>query len=406
MAQNVAQQNATFLALANWRQAQMEAQNGTTYQLGKTLTFTMPSTGGWARGIWIKGAVDINLDLTAGTVATSKATVWALFNQIRVKLGSVIHQAHPYVFELIYRSSNNAGQRFGYGGPSPAPWAIPGGTGPILYGSANGTTYSSGYQSIAGDNLWYFTLYIPLQMEPDDVSGLVPLGASANELTLELDPCVSLLGNDPLKNPIVSLTSGAVATIGTAITSTITAMVDYTDMNSLQGTSNAGIVVPDPVVSQAYYVRDTEVPLSLYSNYVYAKFEQPYEFARLMAILVDGYTATQSATAGDFANQNLLTGLKLMYDGQNTARQWDQSTGGLVPFYADQLRKYGNLFRSGEIMFDFASGHDPRNPSGQDLLNAALFTQARVGITYESPGTTNFPPYIHLMAQYLVPQAY
>ena len=404
-AQAIAQNNAEFLALVNWKQAKMNSSTG-IYKSGQTTTFTMDPTGGYARGIWVTGTVDVDVTLgTSAAVTVSPFAPYTLFNRVRVRLGNLIHDVHPYAFELVYEQMNNAGQSYIEAGPTPQTWAQT-----YIFGSNNSGTKSWSYQVASGENDWTFAFYIPLQFEKDDVTGLIPLGASANKLTLELDPCVSTVGTDPLVSPVVLTTAGSTSTTVTVGTNknSMTCIVEYADMNTLVGPTGAGIVVPDPTITQAVYLRDNVTPYPNFGSYLPVYMEEPYTFQRLIALFNDNYTATNSATyPGQMAQNSLLTGLKLNYDGQNTAREWSESTGGLVPFWSNYKAKYGNLPRAqGIIGFDFASGEDPRHPNGQDLLNAALFTQARVMLNYTNPGGSGTGAYVRLIGQYLVPQSY
>lgn len=397
--------NQTFLAMVNWKQAKMNSPTG-IYKSGQTTVFTMDPTGGYARGIWLTGVVDVDVTLGTGAAVTvSPFAPYTLFNRIRVRLGNLIHDVHPYAFALVYQQSNNAGQDFTYTGPNPQTWAQG-----VLFGSENGGTGSWQYQVAAGENDWYFTFYIPLQFEPDDVSGLVPLGASANKLTLELDPCVNGVGTDPLVNPVVLTTAGTTSTTVTVGTNknSLTAVVEFADMNTLLGPTGSGLVVPNPIIQNAIYLRDNVTPYPTWGNYLFAYMEEPYTFQRLIAMMNDNYTATNSATYPAQISQNSnLTGLKLNYDGQNMAREWSENTGGLNPYWMRYKGKYGNLpLQQGILTFDFMSGQDPRHPSGQDLLNAALFTQARIGLNYSNPGGAGNGAYVRLIGQYIVPQSY
>lgn len=394
--------NSRFFALANWRPAAMESSTGTFKQAGTT-TFTLDPTGGYAKGIWVMGTVDINVTLNSGTVATSPFAPYNLFDRVRVKLGNPIHDCRPFAFGLVYNQSNNAGQDFFYSGPNPESWAEN-----VLFGSNNGTTKSWGFQSAAGDNVWNFAFYIPLQFEPNDPNGLLPLGSSANKLTVELVGCVNPIGTDPLINPIVITSGSPTATIGTTNNS-LSCVVEYADMNSLSGTQAGGIVVPQPIITAGIYLRDNVTPYPSFGKYLYAYMEEPYLFQRLIAVMNDNFSYNNATYPGAASQNSYLTGIKLNYDGQNTAREWGPTTGGTNPFFLNYLRTYGNLPAQGIIPFDFASGNDPRHPNGQDLLNAEQFTQARIGIQYNNPNGGGAAPngaYVHLIGQYIVPQAY
>lgn len=400
-AQTIMDTNSKFLALVNWKPAKMASTTG-VYKAGQTTTFTMDPTGGYARGVWIFGTVDLNIAGT-GTVAVSPFAPYVLFNRARVKLGNIIHDVHPYAFELTQQQSNNAGQSFLYAGPTPQTWAQD-----VLFGSDQAATKSWGFQGVnAQDNVWRFAFYIPLQFEPDDVTGIVPLGASANKLTVELDPCVAGIGTDPLVNPIIQLTGANTCVIG-GVQSTLTAVVEYADMNTLTGPTGAGIVVPDPIITQAVYLRDNVTPYPSFGQYLSVSMEEPYQFQKLTALVNDNYTAVNGTgfNSAQISQNALVAGLKLMYDGQNTARTYDATTGGMSTYWMRYLDAYGVLPIQGILTFDFASGDDPRHPTGQDLLNAALFTQAKIGIQYTNPGGAGQGAYVRLIGQYLVPQSY
>ena len=400
-AAQIMQTNAEFLAMANWRPALMDSTTG-IYKTGQTTTFTMDPTGGYARAIWVMGKVDVTPAGT-GTIGVSPYAPYVLFNRVRVRLGNLIHDVHPYAFALMQQLGNNAGQDFLYPGVQPQLWAQN-----VLFGSLQNGTASWAMQGVnAETNVWTFMFRIPLQFEKDDVTGIVPLGASSNKLTLELDPTTSPIGTDPLVSPILQLTGANTVTIGTT-DNTLTAVVEYADMNTLQGPTGGGFVVPDPIITQAVYLRDNVTPYPKFGSYLYAYMEEPYVFMRLIAMMNDNYTAVNGTGNNALAmSQNaLLTGIRLNYDGQNTAREWDATSGGTNTFWMEQLVKYGTLFNQGIIPFDFTSGQDPRHPNGQDLLNAANFTQARIGLQYTSPGAGVTGAYIRLIGQYLVPQSY
>ena len=414
--QQIIDQNNQFLALVDWKPGVMDSVNN-TYALGKTLKFTFSPTGGYAKAIWVFGVVDVDVTLGTNAVLTlSDANFYALFRQMRVKLGNTIHQVHPWAVELINRLSNNAGQEFNYAGPNAYPWASQ-----YLFGSNNGATKSNSFLLTAGDNIWRFGFRIPLQFEPGDVTGLIPLGSSANQLTLEFDTAQQIGGSvgtsitdyytDPLYNAAIVTTPGTTATtivVGTSVSSTINAVVEYADMNTLQGPS-AVVQVPDPIITQAIYLRDNTTAVTNFGQYTYARFDEPYEFMRLIAIMDDNYTSSNDANnPAQLANVQKIDGIKLNFDGQETAMEWGADTGGTFPFWFDQIRKYGNNLPQGVLPFDFSSGQDPRHPSGQNLLNAKEYTQARIGIQYANPsgGTAPSGSYIKLIGQYIVPQAY
>lgn len=402
----IATNNAEFFNLVNWRTGMMTSPTS-IYKTGQTTVFTMDSTGGYAKGIWVTGTVDVNVTLgTGAAVETSPFAPWNLFERVRVKLGNPIHDVHPFAFELAFRESNNAGQRSTYPGPNPQTWAQN-----YVFGSDNSGTTSWSFQSSSGDNVWTFVFYIPLQFEPRDANGLVPLGSAANKLTVELVPCVTTVGTDPWISPVVLTTAGTSSTtvvIG-ANNNSLNCVVEYADMNSLTGPSGAGIVVPDPIITAAVYLRDNTTPYPTFGQYRYAYMEEPYQFQRLIAVMNDNFSSTVAGHLGSPSQNRFLSGIVLNYDGQNTARRWDATTGGTIPFWTSQLKKYGNFPTEGIVSFDFASGDDPRNPTGADLLNAALYTQARIGLQYNNPNTGGSAPngaYIYLIGQYIVPQAY
>ena len=406
-AAQIAQNNANFFQLTNWVQGLM-VSNDNVYKTGKTLTFTFEPTGGYARGIWVTGTVDVNVALaTGGSIALAKTSFYGLFSELRVKLGNTIHQVHPYFFSLVNRFSNSSGQSFAYQGTQPQPWVTN-----YLFGSYNGSTTSNSFLLDSGDNIWTFAFYVPLQFEPNNSDGLVPLGTSANKLTLELDTAQNLLSTDGFFSPVIDVNVGTSGTntvsVGTSVASTINCIVEYSNLLTLTNPTSR-IAVPAPIIQQAVYCRDTVANYPSFGNWLYARFEEPYVFERLVAVLYDNYTGVNSTgDPGAFANQKNIQGIRLNYDGQTTALEYSPFTGGTIPFWMNVKDKYGNSFDQGIIPFDFSSGHDPKNPSGLNLLNAEAFTQARVGIQYTNPSTGTAPngAYIRLFGQYLVPQAY
>jgi hypothetical protein len=207
-------QNQEFLMHSMTRMVPMNTPDGTAFSEGKKLRYTAPIVPGWAKFIRVFYNPTVTVVVGGGAAAVSAAAPYNIIQNMKLLFGGVAHRDHhPYFNKLLKQTSEHDGGYWTYGGPVTQ-----------SYASTIFTTAAANN----GANSWLGYFDIPLQLNESSVMGMLPMGASASPITLELDCASSIDGTDAFLNPVY-VSGGATATA----TGTISAVVYYAYGQSL-----------------------------------------------------------------------------------------------------------------------------------------------------------------------------
>lgn len=360
MARNIEQDNAMFLVHSMTRQAPMNTPDGTAFSEGKKLRFTAPIVPGWARFIRVYFDMTVAVVVGAGTAAVSAAAPYNILQNLKVLFGGTeLRNHHPYVLKLMKQTDEHDGGFWTYGGPVTQSYASTIFTTPAV---------------ADGNNTWKGFFDIPLQMAESAVMGLLPMGASASPVTLELDCASSVDGTDALLNPVY-VTGGATATA----TGTISATVYYAYG---QSPHDPRVRVPTPVVGSFAKVTQQETPITVTTGITYADLREPYPLLKAFQVAV----IPSQASFCTFAN---LVGARFDLDSGTPYLNYESTGATVNSLWYDQRNRYGQDLDVGVIAWDFISGSDPKHPDGMNSVNIELYNAARCGLQYNGALAAN-----------------
>lgn len=371
--QQVRQQNLQYMRYSYKQYALADAQNGTSYQVGgNPLVFLVPIIeGAYAEKLIIRTTLNVNYTpASSGPVASLNAAApWNVFREVEVVFGNTVIDIHPYVANILSRMMGYLreypGQALGYEDP---------------------TTQSLFYQAPtlnSGNNTWQFDIDVPLNaLHPLSVAGLIPIMGTGTRLQVNVTPCTSFTGSDPLLNPVS--TNGTIAVSGT-----VQVIVQYRDYKSFW---TRQVLQPnlDPLVVPAIQMIETQQINPLTSGTpMYQRIENPYEFAKMISIVIDGNSS------GTFASTSNIQ-LYELDRAQNTSsvlRKFDATNGGMANYYRLIRGLYGQDLPPGVLVFDAVSENtsDPSLQDGVNYLNLTAngFPAARLGVQVGSVSTAN-----------------
>ena len=352
--------NNAFLIHSITRHAPMNTPDGTAFSEGKKLRFTAPIVPGWAKFVRVFYDMTVAVVLGAGAASAAAAAPYNIIQNLRVLFGGVEHRNHhPYFLRALKQTEEHDGGFWSYGGPATQPYA---------------STIVTSNPTADGNNTWKGFFDIPLQLSPSSVLGLLPMGASASPLTLELDCASSVDGTDALLNPVY-VSGGATATA----TGAITAVVYYAYG---QSPNDPRVSVPTPVVGSFAKITQQETPITVTTGVTYADLREPYPHLKVFQVAV----VPSQAAFCTFAN---IAGAKFDLDSGTPYMNYNSDGAGINSLWYDQRDRYGQDLDPGVVVWDFISGSDPKHPDGLNSVNIELYNAARAGIYYNGALAAN-----------------
>jgi hypothetical protein len=301
-----------------------------TYASGQTLTYNVPTAeNGFLEGLIFR--VSVNLNFATGTSAVyalNPAGVLALIQEIDVLYGNIQMRFRPYILKYLP-------QLLSYiGAVEPGLKPVAGTTNPTIdaYADNSGT-----YPVATGNQTWTYEFRVPFNLlHPTDVRGLLPIMSGETTAQVNVVTASTLLGNDPILNPVynVSGTGAAVTLQGTP--GTIQVVAYYRDGVSLLGPARQGLDITGlPTVQW-----DIDPPLNnLQSGQV---FRQKINKAETIAIAI--LTLVDGVAAGKYSTYNNITSLELDKDSSGTNAFWKFGLGtnlSVNEFFLEIRRQIG-----------------------------------------------------------------
>ncbi len=352
--------NSAFLMHSITRMIPMNTPDGTTYNAGSKLRFTAPIVPGWAQFIRVLYNLTVNVVLGTGTAAVSAAAPYNVVQNQRLLFGGVEHRNHhPFFNKTLKQSMEHDGGFWSYGGPTTQSYA---------------STILTAPAVAAGNNTWLGYFDIPLQLSSASVMGMLPLGASASPLTLELDLASAVYGGDPLLNPVY-VTGNATATI----TGTVSAVVYY---SYGQSPHDPRVQVPTPVIGSFAKMTQFETPIAITTGVTYADLREPYPHLKVFQVAI----VPSQAAFCTFAN---IAGAKFDLDSGTPYLNYNSDGASINALWYDQRNAYGQDLDAGVVVWDFISGSDPKHPDGLNTVNIEMYNAARAGIYYNGALAAN-----------------
>lgn len=350
LAEERAAANQNFLANSYLAKKQMNAQNGNTFAAGAQLTFTAPILPGWAAYI----RVFYNLTVTiavGGSAALNAGAPYNMFQNVAVDFSGQNHRNHSgywlKVLQQTYRDLMDLADAKSFAN------TLISNSMPLVVGSANS---------------WIGYMDIPLQIEENDVAGLVPIGESATPLSMKLTCAPAFAGSDPLTN-CISLTG----TTLTSVTGTITAAVAY---RYGQSTHSPQIVPQTPFIGSFAKIVESTTVIAQNQTYVTTELRQPYPHLKVMQAII-----VPSAPA-KFCDSTQVGGMK--FDLDPSTVMYDYSPGGMTHLgkLIDQRQLYHGDLDEGVYCWDFLAGSMPEVPNGMNTPNVGAYNAAQTENLY------------------------
>jgi hypothetical protein len=327
-AQIQAAQNTTFMDYSIEKPVLADAQNGTTYN-GNTLNFNVPILkGAWAT----KLTVINNLNITytpAGSgpfITVNAGGAYNFHRELDVTFGNEQVTLHPYFAKPLTQMHGflhpNSGQNIGNSNAD------------VQNQLWNTPTITS------GANTWVTSYDVDLNaLHPRSVFGMLPAGQSGTRIQVSTIPCQQVVGVDPLQN--VFNTNGTIV-----VTGTTTVIAWYRD-NLSPATFQS--LQPDLTgLPTVQIIKPQEINPLTAGTFLYKRIENPYPFARLISVVIDGNSSSTFCTATNLQGYEVDT-------AENTSSQLFQYSPGGVPmsmYYKKQRGIYGQDFDDGVVVYD------------------------------------------------------
>lgn len=378
--QQVRQQNMQFMRYSFEQFALADPQNGTNYQVGgNTLNYLVPITeGAFATRLIVRCNLTVNYTPAGSnpTASLNAAAPYSAIKEIEVVFGNTILKVHPYVAHVLNRIwgylREYPGQAFGYSDPT-----------------TQGTFYTSPTLD-SGNNSWVFDIDIPLNtLHPMSVAGLIPIMGTGTRLQVNVTPAASFVGPDPLLNPVS--TNGTIAVSGS-----VNVIVVYRDYKSFWTRQYLAPNLDPRVVPSIQWIETLQINPLTAGTPMYQRIENPYEFGKLISIVIDGQSSGTFCAATNIQ-------LYEIDRAQNTAsvlRKFDQTNGGMANYYRLIRHRYGQDLPPGVLVFDATveNTSDPSLLDGVNYLNLTAngFPAARIGVQVEAVSNSNgITPRVH-----------
>ena len=350
-----AQDNMNFLANSFELQKAMLAPGGTTYTAGQQLTFTVPVMPGWASKIRLFFNLTVTATLGGGSAAVNAGAPWSLLSNVSLDFNGQNHRSTSgywiKVLQQIIRGRLDTDA-----------------TKSDSISSIVENSIVPGAALSAGANSWIGYMDIPLQLDPNDTAGLVPLGDSATPLTIRVTPTPQFVGSDPFNNP-VSVASGATV----AVAGTITAVCYY---RYAQSVHSPQIKPAAPYIGSFAKMLETTTNISQTNSPVITELRQPYPHLRVMQAVV----VPNSPTV--FCDITQISSLKFDLDPMITMKDFSSAGGGVAGKLIDQRELYHGDLDPGVFVWDFIAGSNPEQPNGLNTPNVAQYNASQTEYVY------------------------
>ncbi|WP_067936762.1 hypothetical protein [Alicyclobacillus kakegawensis] len=373
--QQIRQQNLQFMKYSFRQWMRADAQNGTDFQPGgNTKNFLAPITeGAFAEKIIVRFTGNVNYQpASSDPVATPTAAApYSLFKNIQITFGNTLIDVHPYIAHLIDRMRGYLrqypGQELGYSVSN------------IQNLIAQDLTLNE------GDNPLKFDIQIPLNtVHPLSVAGLIPIMGTGTRLQINVTPAPAIVGKDPLDNVID--TNGTVT-----VTGTIDVIIVYRDYKSFWTRNYLQPNLDANFVPSIQWIQTQELNPLTAGTPMYQRIENPYEFALILSVVIDGQSS------GTFCSADNLQ-LFEIDRAQNTSsllRKWDATTGGMQDYYQYVREQFGQDLPEGVTVFAAPTENtsDPSLLDGVNYLNVTAngFPAARLGWQVGAVGSVTTP---------------
>lgn len=365
-------QNQQFMALSYEQTIKANAQNGTVFGEGKTLTFDAPIiSSAYATKVTLRH--NIQMVIAGGSATLNAGAPYNLVNKAVVTFGNKQISVNPYVAKMFDRMRGYDRTAQGTASANSRNAVIDG----LLNSVPTGTLAAGTYNFKFDTDLELNALH------PASVNGLIPIFSGGTKLQVALSLPNSVAGKDPLDNVIAA---GAGATVTT--TGSVEVIITYRDYSSMATTQPV-----QPNIAGLPTVQVIEVPSITpltAGTLQYASFRNPYPFCKLLHICIDGKQSDKFAAADNILSYTLDK-------AENTSSsffRFDESNGGMVDYYKGVRSRFGQDMDAGVLVWD-ATTQNISNVSskmGNAYLNLAEYTAARYGVKVASVDATNITP--------------
>lgn len=367
-------QNSEFMRLSYLQPIKMNAENGRRFQQGTNLTFNSPIiNGAYAQSIILKYKLNVNWEPgTTGTITPTASYPESFVTKAEVNFGNKQISAAPFLFSQVLDKME------GYGRTSQDD----------VLGSReagiDAMLRKVPRTFVAGDNEVKFEVNIPLTLLHNAaINGMIPIFSSGVRLQLALQLPNNVVGKDVLQNVFDVQGDGVVEVSGD-----IDAVIEYRDYNSFSTTQ---AVRPDltglPTVQMIELPSITGITPGVYNH---VAFRNPYNFAKLIHVVIDGKQSDKFASAGNISG--------FTYDKEENSNsaffRYDETTTGIEGWYKKTRELYGNDLPEGIIAWDATSqnvGSNVSSKMGSSYLNlsGAAFVSARASFKVDSVSDVN-----------------
>jgi len=356
-------QNADFMRNSLERTSQCFVTGGSgqnaAYSAGTTLSFDLPTTQGFAKGVLI----EYNLTVTpaAGTNATyqmTQAGLFSLFSRLELDYNGPQIVTHPIIAKFLDMTKGfvrGAQNRVLAGNNSSAIAASDTGITPLVPGAGN---------------VWKGYIYLPFNPLSDESPyGLLPINGVGNRPQLKLTCNPNMYGVDPFLNGICA---GANNGSGNSVTITGNVNVDcvFLDGTNMDQVAAKALANWQGMPTIQYYWESSLTPFNanvLNRFTMSTKLEHWYAFA----IVIDGQ---QSSTFLSSLSNLQAFGLSPDPTGQQYFVNYNISNNEATTNYYDRFirRPFGQDLDEGVVAWVAAPGRgvvDADNKNGTQYLN-------------------------------------
>ena len=362
--------NSQFMALTYEQPILANAENGTTYAQGKTLTYSSPIiAGGMACKVVLKYDLNVHWD-GVGSVAINAGGLEQLVQNVTVSFGNK-QISMPPVLQRVFdnmegyaRTNQDDVLGFRSTGVESLVHSVP-------------TTIAS------GDNAVKMSVPIPLNnLHGASINGLIPIYSSGVRLQVALQLPNSVTGQDPIENVLHVQGGGAVT-----VTGDVKVQIVYRDFNSMSTTEALTADLTGLPTVQIVQLPSVTGITQGAVNYV--SFRNPYQFAKLVHFVIDGKQSDK------FATESNIT--QFSYDKAENSNSnffnYSDATGGMGSYFEEVRRRFGRDQKPGVLEWD-ATTQNLANVSsklGTAYLNMTGngYPAMRAGFRVESVDNTN-----------------
>lgn len=350
--------NRQFMALSYEQTILANAQNGNSYAQARTLNFDAPIiAGAYATKVTLRHKLTVNWNGT-GTVALNAAYPYSFVQEVGVTFGNRQVTVSPYVAKIndmiegYARTQGDASKNF-------VSTAIQNMLHKVPTALAN------------GDNVITFDTDIPLNfLHEQSVNGIIPISSSGTRLQIALQTANAVAGVDPLEN--VFKTSGGAVVAVTGSVDVVITFRDYNSMTTRQPLEPNLAGLPTVQVIQL----PTVTPLTN-NTMQYLSFRNPYPFAKLFHIVIDGKQSDKFAAADNIVGFELAKA-----ENSNSAwMKYDEKT--IASYYKEVRSRFGTDLDEGVMVFDATTANlsNVSSKMGAAYLNLSGdgFPAARAG---------------------------